>query len=183
MVVKRDMRKALRRLRCSRTGTAEIIGSVMFLLIMMFFFTNVFLWHDNATREMGTVLSDKMNSQVNIQVVSMNVTVSEITHKPDMRLNVTNNGGVGVVLSRLWIIDKNGHRYADLEKGQEIWVYPGEAVELSLTGQFLPGDDDFSFEVDGQNIYYSPPEVGSLVTFKILTTLGNMASCSSSPYE
>jgi archaellum component FlaF (FlaF/FlaG flagellin family) len=176
MVAKWNVRKALRRLLCSRRGTAEIIGSVMFLLIMMFFFTNVFLWHDNATREIDAVLSDKMNSQVSIQVISMNVT------KPDMRLNVTNNGGVGVVLSRLWIIDdENGHRYADLEKGQAIWVYPGEAVELNLTGSTLPGDDEeFSYKVDGQNIYYLPSN--DTVIFKILTTLGNMASCSSLSY-
>jgi hypothetical protein len=183
MAVKRNVRKELRRLLCSRTGTAEIIGSVMFLLIMMFFFTNVFLWHDNATREMDTVLSDRMNSQVSIQVVSMNITESEITHKPDMRLNVTNNGGVGVVLSRLWIIDgENVHKYADLEKGQEIWVYPGGVVELNLIEPILPGDDDFSFEVDGLNIHYSPLRAGVFVTFKILTTFGNMAACSSLSY-
>jgi archaellum component FlaF (FlaF/FlaG flagellin family) len=182
MVVRRDVRKALRRLLCSRTGTAEIIGSVMFLLIMMFFFTNVFLWHDNATREMDTVLSDKMNSQVSIQVVNMSVTDS------DFRLNVTNNGGVGVVLSRLWIIDDSGHHYyADLEKEQPIWVYPGEAKELNLTGPTLPGDDpEFSLKVDfvGKTpiIYYFPQE-GQLIYFKILTTLGNMAACSSTPYR
>jgi archaellum component FlaF (FlaF/FlaG flagellin family) len=149
----------------------------MFLLIMMFFFTNVFLWHDRATREMDGVLSEKMNSQVSIQVVSMNVSET----KPDMRLNVTNNGGVGVVLSRLWIIDNNGHKYADLEKGQEIWVFPGQAIELRLVGPTLLGDNDFSFEVDGQTIHYVPN--AGLVTFKILTTLGNMAACSAVPYE
>jgi archaellum component FlaF (FlaF/FlaG flagellin family) len=146
----------------------------MFLLIMMFFFTNVFLWHDRATREMDGVLSEKMNSLVSIQVVSMNVT------KPDMRLNVTNNGGVGVVLSRLWIIYDNVHKYADLEKGQEIWVVPGNTTELELVGPTLPGDDDFSFKVDGHTIHYVP-DVGVPITFKIVTTRGNTAACSVTP--
>lgn len=173
MTVKRNVRKALRRLLCSRRGTAEIIGSVMFLLIMMFFFTNVFLWHDRATREMDSVLSEKINSPISIQVVSMNVT------KPDMRLKVTNNGGVEVVLSRLWIITDGEHNYADLETGQEIRVAAGAAEELYLSKPTLQHPE---FSVEGQTIYYAP-DVGVLVTFKILTTRGNMAACSSTPYE
>jgi hypothetical protein len=179
MTVKRNLRKALRRLLCSRTGTAEIIGSVMFLLIMMFFFTNVFLWHDRATREMDGVLSEKMNSPVSIQVVSMNVTPSEIDNKPNMTLTVTNNGGVEAVLSRLWIIDGNGHNCADLETGREIWVAAGAVEELYLSE---PTSQHPEFSVEGQTIYYVP-DVGVLVTFKILTTRGNMAACSSVPYE
>jgi hypothetical protein len=177
MTVKRSVQKALRRLLCSRTGTAEIIGSVMFLLIMMFFFTNVFLWHDNATREMDTVLSDKMNSQVSIQVISMNVSET----KPDMLLSVTNNGGVEAVLSRLWITTIDDHNYADLQKGPEIWVAAGNTVNLTLSGQ-TQLDSDGSFKVDGHTISFAPtPKVK--VTFMILTTLGNMAACSSVPYE
>lgn len=173
MTVKRNVRRALRRLLCSRTGTAEIIGSVMFLLIMMFFFTNVFLWHDRATREMDGALSEKMNSLVSIQVVSMNVT-------KDMVLNVTNNGGVGVVLSRLWITTDVDHNYADLQKGQEIWVAAGDTIELTLSGQ-TQLDSDGAFKVARYTISFAPM-VGAKVTFTILTTRGNMAACSSTPY-
>jgi hypothetical protein len=182
MVAKWNVRKPLRRLLVSRTGTAEIIGSVMFLLIMMFFFTNVFLWHDDATREMDTVLSDKINSLVSIQVVSMNITESEITHRPDLRVSVTNNGGVEAVLSRLWITTDGEHNYADFEKGlKNVTVAAGDATELILSGQ-TELNSDGSFKVAGYTISFAPKE-NVTVIFKILTTRGNMAACSSLPYK
>jgi hypothetical protein len=150
MTVKRNVRKALRRLLCSRRGTAEIIGSVMFLLIMMFFFTNVFLWHDRATREMDGVLSEKMNSPVSIQIVNMNAS------KGQRVLNVTNNGGVDAYLSRLWIIDDEGHSFVNLEAGEGTRVSAGDTIPIDV-----PSD---------------VPVYGA-VTFKVLTTRGNSAAC------
>jgi hypothetical protein len=157
MTVKRDVRKAFRRLLVSRTGTAEIIGSVMFLLIMMFFFTNVFLWHDNATRQMDGVLSEKMNSVVSIQAVNLNVTEG-------LTLSVTNNGGVGADLSRLWII-------TGLGSGQESHKY------VNLTGRVVAGIP-FPIKVDKGDVILNETNV-----FKIVTTLGNMATCSGVPYD
>jgi hypothetical protein len=160
LAVKNGVRRVLSRLLGNRVGTAEIVGSVMFLLILLFFFTNVYLWHDKATRQMDNVLSDKMNSLIEVAVDSDG-------------LNVTNNGGVDVVLSRLWIITSVNHNYADFEKGQEIWVHAGATTELSWSGatQF---DPDGSFRVSGQTVYYDPA-VGD--TFKVLTNLGNTAAC------
>ena len=152
MTVKSNLQKALRRLLCSRRGTAEIIGSVMFLLIIMFFFTNVYLWHDRATREMDSVLSEKMNSSVSIQIVNMNASNGE------RRLNVTNNGGVDAYLSRLWIIDGQGHRFIDLEAGKGKRVSAGGTILLPIY-----------FPVYGE------------VTFKVLTTRGNTAACHYKP--
>ena len=166
IAVKNRLGRTLNKLLRCRRGTAEIIGSVMFLLIMMFFFTNVFLWHDNATREMDGVLAEKMNSPVSIQVVNMNVTMH------DYRLNVTNNGGVGVVLSRLWIVvdldDGLGgeiHNYVDLELGGAKWVAAGKTMDLSVPRSYV---DSF---------------VGKEVTFTVVTTRGNMAACSCVPYR
>ena len=159
LTVQCQVGRGLRRfLRCRR-GTAEIVGSVMFLLIMLFFFTNVFLWHDNATREMDDVVSDKMNSLISVEVIEMNVS------KPaDCRLEVTNNGGVGVTLSRLWISgtlkSKEAlHSYFDLST----WIDAGIAMPLLLDPTFI---DDFS----------------GTVTFKVVTTRGNIAACSIEPY-
>jgi hypothetical protein len=160
LAVKKVFGRGLSRLLKNRVGTAEIVGSVMFLLILLFFFTNVYLWHDTATRQMDNVLSQKMNSLIEVTVDSDG-------------LNVTNNGGVDVVLSRLWIITSVNHNFADLENGQEIWVHAGGTTELSWSGvtQF---DSDGSFRVSGQTVYYDPA-VGD--TFKVLTTLGNTAAC------
>jgi archaellum component FlaF (FlaF/FlaG flagellin family) len=151
MVAKWNVRKGLHRLLVSRTGTAEIIGSVMFLLIMMFFFTNVFLWHDNASRQMDGVLSEKMNSPVSIQIFNMNA-----SKEPQRAINVTNNGGADAYLSRLWIIDAQGHSFVNLEAGGGTRVLPGDTIYVDVPS-YVPTDET--------------------VTFKIITTLGNTAAC------
>jgi len=160
LTVKRKLGgKLLRLLRCRR-GTAEIVGSVMFLLIMIFFFTNVFLWHDNATREMDDALSEKMNSLVSIQVVNANASEG-------LQLQVTNNGGVGVELSRLWIIVYGGtgdHTYYD-DFREYKWVAAGDSVDI------LP---DWWFD--------ATVLIGKEVAFKVVTVRGNMAACSCVPY-
>jgi hypothetical protein len=169
MTVKCNVRRALRRLLCSRKGTAEIIGSVMFLLIMMFFFTNVFLWHDRATREMDGVLSEKMNSLVSIQWDNGD-------------LNVTNNGGVDVTLSMLWINDSAGHWYANLTDigEKELWVAVGSTVKLLLSTTGTDHNDQsimvtWPLTEESPTVHYSCS--GGPVTFKILTTRGNTAAC------
>jgi len=164
MIVRRKARNKLKRLLNCRRGTAEIVGSIMFLLILLFFFTNVYLWHDVATREMDDMLADRMNSRVSIEWN---------TASPGY-LTVTNNGGVGVVLSRLWIIDSSGHNPADLDNGQELWIAAGETMDLYLVGGGTP------FSVQGRNIHYVPP-YGQTVIFKILTSLGNTAACEYTP--
>ena len=85
------------RLFGNRRGTAEIIGSVMFLVILLFVFTNVYLWHDTASREMSGVRAEKMNTLVSIEVPEVGA-----------NLVVTNKGGFEVGLSRLWLIDNTG---------------------------------------------------------------------------
>jgi hypothetical protein len=60
-------RKMLRKLLKSRAGTAEIVGTVLFLIILFFFFSNVFLWHNQVTREMDQIVADKTNSAVRIE--------------------------------------------------------------------------------------------------------------------
>ncbi len=83
----------LKRFLKNRRGTAEIIGSALFIVIILFFFSNVYLWHDQATREMNNVLLERMNASVSMVAT-------------DEGVNVTNNGGVTFALSRLWIIDQ-----------------------------------------------------------------------------
>ncbi|MEM2129750.1 MAG: hypothetical protein QXZ70_04040 [Candidatus Bathyarchaeia archaeon] len=153
--VKRKFGRAVFRwLRCGR-GTAEIVGSVMFLLILLFFFTNVYLWHDQVTREMDDVVAEKMNSRVSMRVVDAN-----IAHTGGvLRLEVTNEGGVWAELSRLWIIkyDVSGedHGFVDLE----VLVGPGQSALLNV----------------------SSVSVGVKYLFKVVTTRGNMAACSVVP--
>ena len=81
-----------KRLLKNKKGTAEVIGSVMFIVILLFFFTNVYLWHDAATKEMNQVYIDKINTPIT-------VSIQDSTH-----LNVTNRGGVDTTLSMLWVV-------------------------------------------------------------------------------
>jgi hypothetical protein len=165
---------SLIRLLRNRKGTAEIVGSVLFLVILLFFFTNVYLWHDQVTRQMDNVLADRVNSPVGISLFV-----------DDQVLQVTNEGGIGFSLSRLWIINSTDHNYADFEKGQAIWLAAGSSVNITLTGYQL--DLDGSYLVDGWTsdpanrvkVHYGNPSEED--TFKILTSLGNTAACSYSP--
>jgi len=93
----------LKRLLRNRKGTAEVIGTIMFIVILLFFFTNVYLWHDVATKDANELYLKKMNSSFGITSNAGNITV-------------TADGGSDIVLSRLWIVDDaaNKYFYADL---------------------------------------------------------------------
>ena len=138
--------RTLNRFLRNRRGTAEIVGSVMFLVIVLFFLSNVYLWHDQATREMDNLVLDRVNSPVRL------LGDVDPTSNTLLKLNVTNNGGVGVRLSRLWIITSGYPTYEDLED-DDIWLAGGETWEFPPRA--LPVEE---------------------VTFRILTDLGNTAS-------
>jgi hypothetical protein len=84
-----------RRLLKNRKGTAEVIGSVLFIVILLFFFTNVYLWHDAATKEMNDMYVQKLNSQIA-------ATISD-NGDGSYSINIINNGGVDATLSRYWV--------------------------------------------------------------------------------
>jgi hypothetical protein len=63
----------------------------MFIVILLFFFTNVYLWHDAATKEMNQLYIDKINTPIAVSIQGQN-------------LNVTNRGGSDTQLVRVWVI-------------------------------------------------------------------------------
>ena len=83
----------IKRLLKNKKGTAEVIGSVLFIVILLFFFTNVYLWHDAATKEMNDMYVQKINSPITLSVIVIIL----------IQLNVTNKGGVDAKLSILWV--------------------------------------------------------------------------------
>jgi hypothetical protein len=146
----------------------------MFLLILLFFFTNVYLWHDTATRQMDTVMADRMNSQVQIKSLG-NV------------LEVTNNGGIGVALSRLWVITQAGdHYYAELENitsapTMGLWIEAGSTISLNLLTAGNPASPlnvTWNSVVQRAEVYYHPSDGDR---FKVLTASGNSAACQYTP--
>jgi hypothetical protein len=84
----------IKRLLKNKKGTAEVIGSVMFIVILLFFFTNVYLWHDAATKEMNDMYVQKLNSPI---VATVSIEVGQST------LIVTDKGGVDATLSSYWV--------------------------------------------------------------------------------
>jgi hypothetical protein len=151
VVTKKKQRKIFSKFLGDRRGTAEIVGTVMFLVILLFVFTNVYLWHDNVTREMNGVLAEKMNSPVTLELYF------DVTENL-AGLTITNNGGFEAGLSRLWINTVTQHSPINLD----LRVAPGATLHLLF-----------------ENLGVSVPN--QRTTFKIVTTLGNMAACSYNP--
>lgn len=56
----------LKKLWRNKKGTAEIIGTALFLVILFFFFSNVFLFHNRVSREMDQIVADKTNSAIQL---------------------------------------------------------------------------------------------------------------------
>jgi hypothetical protein len=81
----------MKRLLYNKKGTAEVIGTVLFIVILLFFFTNVYLWHDAATKEMNQEYLNKINSPITVAIQGSN-------------LIVTNMGGVDTKVVSMWTI-------------------------------------------------------------------------------
>jgi hypothetical protein len=94
----------IKRLLKNKKGTAEVIGSVMFIIILLFFFTNVYLWHDAATKEMNQLYTDRINTPIALSI-------------QDTNLNVTNRGGSDTTLSTVWVVvgSSSGSGHPDQE--------------------------------------------------------------------
>ena len=124
----------LRRFRRDRRGASEIVGTALFLVILFFFFSNVFLWHDQVTREMDQVVVDRMNSGVRIEA---------FVNGTSVWLEVVNVGGLDVTLSRLWIINStqsvgsgDDHVFADFEP-YDVHVAAGARKNITLSNVTL----------------------------------------------
>jgi hypothetical protein len=88
--------KLLRRFITNRSGTAEVIGSVLFIIILMYAFSNIYLWHDDAVKAMNTQMANKLSSQIEVHWRVENGVETDT-------LIVKNTGDVDSVLSRLWM--------------------------------------------------------------------------------
>lgn len=120
----------MKRLLMNKKGTAEIIGSIMFIVILLFFFTNVYLWHDAATKEMNDLQVRKINS-------GMSMTYS-YNDEDTVTLSLADNGGSDVVLSRLWVIEdgvSGEHNYVNLDP-YDVHVAAGSKIDIEFS--FVP---------------------------------------------
>lgn len=132
-----------------RRGTAEIVGTLLFLVILFFILSNVFLWHDNVSNQMDSLMGDKMNSRV------------ELTNNGGV-LWANATGGKDVRLIRIWITNATDptrpHIHIDLETDTS----PGVLVRAGSSADIT------------QWVENNTPAGDFIV--KILTDLGNTAT-------
>ena len=153
----------IKRLLKNKKGTAEVIGSVMFIVILLFFFTNVYLWHDTVTKEMNDLYVQKINSPITISIMSS-----------PYELNVTNKGGVDAKLSILWVDVASAssgspdrfHGYFNLTQ-LNIVVLPGSSIPVSWNSVGTLNSLGESYN----------PQPGDILQLKMVTSVGNTAAC------
>ena len=150
----------MKKLIKNRKGTAEVIGTMLFIVILLFFFTNVYLWHDNATKDANQLFLQKINSTFKIEQVAGSIVV-------------TADGGSTVYLSRIWIIDNtlNAHYYANLN----VTVAAGESFNFTFS-------NNENYYNPSSPVSVNPPQDGSMqlnfyppayaVTIAVINTLG-----------
>jgi|SRR5208282_2580770 len=148
----------MKKLIKNHKGTAEVIGTMLFIVILLFFFTNVYLWHDNATKDANQLFLQKVNSTFKIEQAGGTIVV-------------TANGGSAISLSRLWIIDNNlgQHYYANLN----VQVPAGETFNITFSNT---GPNNSTLNVttlpNGNiQVTYDPP-ITYPVTIAVINTLG-----------
>jgi hypothetical protein len=138
----------LRRLLKNKKGVAEVIGSVMFIVILLFFFTNVYLWHDAATKEMNDLYEQKLNSPI---VATVTIETGQYN------LIVTNKGGVDATLSSYWVNVKSAGGPDTLH------------TSFLLNNVVTAGGPSATIPI--------PNSYASGTVIKVITTTGNSASC------
>jgi hypothetical protein len=158
----------LRKLLRNHRGTAEVIGTIMMVMILLFFFTNVYVYHATAVKQMNELNLKKLSAQMDMNYA-------------DGELNVTAEDAK-VTLARLWIKMDGDHVFADLEQFK-IQVMPGDNNYVTI--RFSPGnvrDDGYgalfvNAAYDGGRtitVYCSLPASPS---FTMVNTLGIATSC------
>jgi hypothetical protein len=140
----------IKRLLRNKKGVAEVIGSVMFIIILLFFFTNVYLWHDAATKEMNDLQVQKIHTNIDASIHFVGI---------NGVLKVTNNAAVDVSLSTLWVNQKSAPGFPDAKHQSfdlnNVVIAPGDSFQHSIT--------------------YNPT---GTVVFKIITGAGTIEPCS-----
>ena len=140
----------------NKNATAEIIGTVLLIIILIFFFGNVFLYNNEVNR-----IADEVSSKKR----STHITIDGISEENPISFNLTNRGGVNVYLDRLWINNDNEHGYYNLD----MWIEIGSSIEKVLNLK-----NEAFYKPDGTE-YPGYPQEG-LARFIIITNTGDIVS-------
>jgi hypothetical protein len=148
--------KTMKNLLRDRKGTAEVIGSILFIIILLFFFTNVYLWHDAAVKDANSLYLKQANAQ-------MDLSWARTDEGAIIGVNVTAHGS-DVYLSRLWIVLGNNPYFANLT-GDDVNVMAGKFVSISFS--------DYTFQSpDGSSRQISYNDLSSNDKVMVVNSLG-----------
>ncbi len=132
----------------------------MLVMILLFFFTNVYVWHDTAVKQANQLYVKQLSSSFKIQ-------------QDTTGINITADGGSDIYLSRLWIVDESNphspHLYADLSGAH---INAGATFFIKFNEELAPQDNKVQADPPYGNelkVHYSIQEG---LTCKVVNTLG-----------
>jgi hypothetical protein len=128
----------------NRKGVATIIGSILSIVILIFFFSNVFLWYNGVSRQMNLVTADKLNAQVNLATTVFEENYTHCTDDPWF-------GGIE---------DKQLGEYGVIQEGSFLDTYnePDDTPQILreeshyITQFYIALNATYSFTVDVQEV-------------------------------
>ena len=116
----------MKKLFKNRRGTAEIVGTALFLVILLFFFSNVFLWYNSVVRQMTMLMGEKLNSAVGLEST---VVRGEPENAPTK--TITDGTEKGGDISSTYMCDGDTH---DIEEKMETYdIYTTHILSVSYT--------------------------------------------------
>ena len=114
-----------------RRGTAEVIGTASFLVILFASLANM-LWYNQATIEMNKHFSQKANSQIELETTDGSI------------LEVKATGSHDVEIIGLWIIESDlNHNYTSFTSH---YIPAGSSINIDVSG-YTPGSGDITFKI------------------------------------
>ena len=133
-----------KRLWKNSRGYSGIIAAVFLVLIILFLYSNVFVFMLNQNTSFQDVVSEV--NQTDIDRSSEKVTVSDVNHtvvgdQVHVEAQVTNDGPVSVQIVTLWVLDMTTRKYGynntleiNLKTGDTLNLTESNALIVTITG-------------------------------------------------
>jgi hypothetical protein len=141
----------------------------MLVMILLFFFTNVYVWHDTAVKQANQLYVKQLSYSFKIQ-------------QDTTGINITADGGSDIYLSRLWIIDSTNptHLYANLTNQQSVYIKAGNTINIIFDGSTVMADTTgVMADMQGDNVrvhYQLQSDV--TYTLNVINTFGMIKTIS-----
>ena len=152
-----------------RRGTAEVVGTTLFLVILLFFFTNTILWYDISARQTNEIMVNRISTPLSMTVYQYPSGANPLT------IRVRSMGAKDVrIVGIRWIEAANdNHVYVNLKSDipTPVMVQSGWWLDI----KFVPGGNPQYLPESRTLIIDFPKDQKGEVTFKVLTEYGNLA--------